>query len=80
MITEVKAHVRGRRCARGRLARLAAVLLALALASPACVSHGAAGPAGHASKVTRLRSVSELRDRFNKDSGKVRLILIISPT
>ena len=80
VIPEAKAHVTSRRCAWGRLARLAPMLLALALASSACISHGGRGSAAHASKVTQLRSVSELQDRFNQDSGKVRLILIISPT
>lgn len=60
-----------------------AILLALAVASSACGS-GAnleteESPARSAT-VTELRNVSELGDRFNQDAGKVRLILLISPT
>jgi hypothetical protein len=31
-------------------------------------------------KVAELGGVSDLRGRFNEDMGKVRLILLISPT
>jgi hypothetical protein len=72
------------------LVRLLPILLALALASSAC-SPGASseaepaaqsdtGPASRSAGVIELRSASELRQRFNDDSGKVRLILLISPT
>lgn len=32
------------------------------------------------SALTDLRSVDELRDLFNKDSGQVRIVLLVSPT
>ncbi len=32
------------------------------------------------STLTDLRSVDELRDLFNKDSGQVRIVLLLSPT
>jgi hypothetical protein len=58
------------------------VFLALVLASTACSSRGNRGnhSATRSAKVTELRSVSELRERFNEDAGKIRLILLISPT
>ena len=73
--------IRARR-SRG-LAPLLAILLALALASSACSS--GANPETEESPtrsatVTELRNVSDLGDRFNQDAGKVRLILLISPT
>jgi hypothetical protein len=65
-----------------RPSRLLPFLLAFALASSACTS----GPSpetdstSRIGRVAELRSISELRERFNEDSGKVRLILLISPT
>jgi len=80
-LTSMRPSVRARR-SRG-LAPLVAILLALAVASSACGS-GAnpeteESPARSAT-VTELRNVSELVDEFNQDAGKVRLILLISPT
>jgi hypothetical protein len=64
------------------LAGLLAIILAFAVASSACASSEGPGTesAAQTSKVAELRTVSELRERFNDDSGKVRLILLISPT
>lgn len=31
-------------------------------------------------RVAALRSISDLKDQFNEDSGKTRLVLLISPT
>jgi hypothetical protein len=56
------------------------MLVTLALVLPACASHGAPATGSQTSKVTELHSVSELQERFNEDSGRVRLILLISPT
>jgi hypothetical protein len=58
------------------------ILLALALASSACTSSSSpvTGSTTRSGRVAELRSISELRERFNEDSGKVRLILLISPT
>jgi hypothetical protein len=70
--------------ARGpfRPARLLPILLALALAASACTSGPSPGTGATSrnGRVAELRSISELRERFNEDSGKVRLILLISPT
>jgi hypothetical protein len=30
--------------------------------------------------VRELRTISELRDRFNGDAGSIRLVLLVSPT
>jgi len=70
------------RARKSRGLALLAILLALAVAS-ACGS--GANPKTEESPtqsatVTELRNVSELGDRFNQDAGKVRLILLISPT
>lgn len=73
-LTRTLSLVRARR--RFRPARLLPILLAFALASSACTSGPSPGPGW----VAELRSISELRERFNEDSGKVRLILLISPT
>ena len=64
------------------LVELFVVILVLVLASSTCTSRGNQGDhsAIRSAKVTELRSVPELRERFNEDSGKIRLILLISPT
>lgn len=54
-------------------------LIALALVSSACASRDTQGTTA-GSKVTELTSVTELRDRFDQYAGKVRLILLMSPT
>jgi hypothetical protein len=61
---------------------LVALLAPLAFISPACGSWGnsAGGATREDAKVTELTSVGDLQDRFNGDTGKVRLILLISPT
>lgn len=64
------------------LLRLALVLTTLALISSACASGRT--PAGDAadpgSTVIELRSISALQERFNRDAGAVRLVLLLSPT
>lgn len=67
---------------RHGLVGLVPVLLALALASSACSSNANPGTVKDPpnAKVTDLRSVSDLQARFEEDSDKVRLILLISPT
>jgi hypothetical protein len=57
-------------------------LAALILAFSACASSGrpATETATGTAKVAVLGGVSDLRERFNEDSGKVRLIQLISPT
>lgn len=58
------------------------LLAALVLVLPACSS--SEGPETETTprtdKVAVLGGVSDLRERFNEDSGKVRLVLLISPT
>ena len=58
------------------------VLAALVLGSSACASSGrpATETTPRTDSVAVLGGVSDLRERFNEDSGKVRLILLISPT
>jgi hypothetical protein len=57
-------------------------LLALILVASGCTS-GAPAAEGSASSVPFVRglsSISLLQDSFNRDAGKVRLILVLSPT
>jgi hypothetical protein len=77
-----------RRASRVRRA-FVVFLVALALIATACASgeNSVGGPdAGDAGahrndpNVIQLRSVVELQDRFNEDVGKIRLILLVSPT
>jgi hypothetical protein len=58
------------------------LLAALVLVFSACASSGRPGTetTPRTDKVAELGGVSDLRERFNEDSGKVRLILLISPT
>jgi len=79
-VTLRPAEIRSRRA--HSLARLPLVLLAFALASSACTARGSQGkePATRNAGVIELRNVAELRQRFNTDAGKTRLILLISPT
>ncbi|HYX82471.1 MAG TPA: hypothetical protein VE714_08770 [Gemmatimonadales bacterium] len=58
-------------------AAIATVILVVAY-SPQ--SHGANSATRAAEPLTDLRSVDELRSLFNQDAGKVRLILLLSPT
>jgi ABC-type glucose/galactose transport system permease subunit len=63
-----------------------ATLIAVGLLAAACTSGpdtSAAGrtkPTAEVVSVTSLQQVSQLRDRFNDDVGKVRLVLLLSPT
>ena len=70
-----------RRSIRIRIA-LFGLLTALVLVFSACASSGRSETetTPRTSKVVELGGVSDLRERFNEDSGKVRLILLISPT
>lgn len=80
-VTRMPDSTRGRRWPR--LDHLVAIFLVLlALVSSACTSSRSSRPGTTATspKVTELRSVSDLQKRFNRDSGKVRLILLVSPT
>lgn len=57
-------------------------LAALVLVFSACASNGrpATETTPRTANVDELAGVSDLRERFNEDSGRIRLILLISPT
>jgi hypothetical protein len=57
-------------------------LMALVLVFTACASSGRPNSqtTPRTDKVAVLGGVADLRERFNEDSGKVRLVLLISPT
>lgn len=57
--------------------RLTAVAVALAVLATGCTS---STPTHLSTPVRELHSISDLQERFNADSGHVRLILLISPT
>jgi hypothetical protein len=68
---------------RDRLAaRVRVLLVVMALAASACASQGTSAREGStgAREVIELERVSALRDQFNRDSGKARVILLLSPT
>jgi hypothetical protein len=54
---------------------LVALELALLVIAGACSNKSNSPP-----KLSYSTDLKELRDRFNKDKGKVRLLLILSPT
>ena len=58
------------------------LLAALVLVFTACGSSGRPNTqtTPRTDKVAVLGGVADLRERFNEDSGKVRLVLLISPT
>jgi hypothetical protein len=58
------------------------LLAGLVLVLPACSSGGRpeTETTPRTDEVAVLGGVSDLRERFNEDSGKVRLVLLISPT
>lgn len=65
-----------RRAVSGLIA--SALLLLVACQSPASTQGQV--PAADGSKPRTLTSVSMLRNMFNRDDGRVRLILLLSPT
>jgi hypothetical protein len=58
------------------------LLLVLVLLSTACTqsTSSAIDATGARHKAARLGSVSDLQEQFNRDTGKIRLILFVSPT
>ena len=56
------------------------LLAALVLVFTACASSGPNTQTTRTDKVAVLGGVADLRERFNEDSGKVRLVLLVSPT
>lgn len=59
---------------RLRLLAAGVLLAASALPRPQLGAESAAG------ELQDVRSVEDLRARFNRDSGRVRLVLLLSPT
>jgi hypothetical protein len=70
------------RVLRGPGALVVLLLGVLVVVSSACGSSlsPASGATSASARVTEFRSIADLQDRFNRDAGKVRLILLISPT
>jgi hypothetical protein len=67
----------------GLVAALALVLLLIAVLVVARPYLGAVfglGFGGQGAALTDLRSVADLRSRFNADAGSPRLVLLVSPT
>jgi len=58
----------------------AALVLLLLVAGHGPVSRGYAPIVSAAPQLADLKGVDELRTLFNKDVGKVRLVLLLSPT
>jgi hypothetical protein len=69
-----------------RARRVWLVIFIALLMGTACARAGSTAPsqreeqAGEPAAVRDLASIGTLQDRFEEDSGKVRLILLISPT
>ena len=76
----------GARLLRGAAQGLLVLVATIGVVASACTSDRGSPAAGqtHATsaevRVTSLDTVSQLRDRFNEDVGKVRLVLLLSPT
>ena len=56
-----------------------AIIALVLLATVAAAVIGSIRPGPNLS-LTNLNNVAELRDRFNQDAGKVRVLLLLSPT
>lgn len=60
------------------------VLVALSILGSACTGGGASGGVADATTgstpLHELSSIGSLREAFNHDAGKIRLVLLISPT
>ena len=69
---------------RRSAARLFVLVVAIGVVASACTSDGASTAGGQTQptlaevRVTSLQKVSQLRDRFNADEGKVRLVSDVS--
>lgn len=55
------------------------IIAVVILAAIAAAIIGLVGPSPNAT-LTDLNNITELRDQFNRDAGKVRLLLLLSPT
>jgi hypothetical protein len=58
----------------------AALVLAVALASPVHEAHAQPVTAATAPVLQDLRGIDELRSLFDSDQGKIRIVLLLSPT
>ena len=56
-----------------------AIIAIVLLATVAAVVIGSFNPEPNL-QLTNLNNVAELRDQFNQDAGKVRVLLLLSPT
>ena len=56
-----------------------AIIVLVLLAAVAAAVVGSFRPAPNMT-LTNLNNVSELREQFNRDAGKVRVLLLLSPT
>ena len=56
-----------------------AIIALVLLAAVAAAVIGSIRP-GPKLSLTNLNNVAELRDQFNRDAGKVRVLLLLSPT
>ena len=55
------------------------IIAVVVLAAIAAAIIGSVGPSSNVT-LTNLNNVTELRDQFNRDAGKVRVLLLLSPT
>ena len=55
------------------------IIAVVFLAAVAAAIIGSVGP-GPNVPLTNLNNIAELRDQFNRDAGKVRVLLLLSPT
>jgi hypothetical protein len=55
------------------------IIAVVILAATAAAIIGLIGPSQNAT-LTDLNNITELRDQFNRDAGKVRVLLLLSPT
>ena len=55
------------------------IVAAVFLIAIAAAIIGSVGPTADV-PLTNLNNITELRDQFNRDGGKVRVLLLLSPT
>lgn len=55
------------------------IIAVVILVAIAAAIIGSVGPSSNV-PLTNLNNITELRDQFNRDAGKVRVLLLLSPT